>query len=235
MGGRRPAWSEFAHIAAIAREYAHGVHALRSVEPAITVFGSARLGADTPDYRTARAVGAHLAEAGFTVITGAGPGLMEAANRGARAAGGRSVGCNITLPHEQRPNRYCDEVVTFHHFFIRKVMLVKYSAGFVALPGGLGTLDELFEAATLIQTGKIAHFPVVLLGTHFWRPFVQGLRDSLSAAATVTSAELDHLFLCDDVAQAVDCVSSVCCGDDLDDRGLGTTPRPLTLGRRVTT
>ena len=138
---------------------------------------------------------------------------MEAANRGAREAGGRSVGCNIELQHEQAPNGYLDLVVTFRHFFIRKVMLVKYSSGFIALPGGFGTLDELFEAATLIQTAKIAQFPVVLLGRAFWQPMLDTLDTQFTGSGTVTHTELQHLHLCDDPAEAVAYVSAICCGE----------------------
>ena len=159
---------EVVHAAGIVHEYARGLRALRGLGPCITVFGSAPIGADQPAYAAGREVGRLLARAGFSVMTGGGGGLMEAANRGARDAGGTSVGCNIELPHEQRPNDYLDRVVTFRHFFIRKVMLVKYSSGFIALPGGYGTFDELFEAAALIQTEKIADFPLVLLGAAFW-------------------------------------------------------------------
>ena len=202
---------ELVHAAAIFHEYARGLRALRSVGPAVTVFGSARLGEDHSSYLLARRIGGLLAHAGFTVITGGGGGLMEAANRGAREAGGRSVGCNIELPREQRPNDYLDLVVTFRHFFIRKVMLVKYSQGFIALPGGFGTLDELFEAATLIQTGKIANFPVVLLGRGFWQPMVDVMRRDLIGTGTLTAAEMENLYMCDDGVDAVEYVRAVTC------------------------
>jgi len=125
---------------------------------------------------------------GFTIMTGGGPGLMEAANRGAREAGGRSIGCNIELPHEQQPNAYLDRWITFRHFFVRKLMLVKYSYAFVAMPGGFGTLDEVFETAMLIQTGKIQEFPLVLVGSEFWRPLVEFLRNDLVVAGTIAPA-----------------------------------------------
>ena len=204
---------ELVHAAAIFHEYARGLRALRSVGPAVTVFGSARLGKADPAYRLGREIGGLLATAGFTVMTGGGGGLMEAANRGAREAGGRSVGCNIELPHEQQPNDFLDLVVTFRHFFIRKVMLVKYSRGFIALPGGFGTLDELFEAATLIQTGKIASFPIVLLGRDFWQPLLEVMRHDLVATGTVSAVELKHLHLCDDADDAIDYVRRVACAD----------------------
>src|SRR5262249_50377553 len=138
---------------------------------------------------------------GFTVMTGGGSGLMEAANRGAKEAGGRSVGCNIVLPHEQRPNVYLDHLVTFQHFFVRKVMLVKYSYAFVVLPGGFGTLDELFEALTLIQTGKIVDFPVILMGRDYWTP-IQNLLKQMVKEATISAGDLDLLFLTDSVDEA---------------------------------
>jgi uncharacterized protein (TIGR00730 family) len=154
-------------------EFERGFRQLYSLGPAVTVFGSARFGEGTPQYELGREVGRELAGAGFAVMTGGGPGMMEAANRGAREAGGRSIGCNIVLPYEQRPNPYLDDMVEFRYFFVRKVMLVKYSCAFVCLPGGLGTLDELFEAATLIQCRKIGPFPLVLVGAEFW----SGLRE----------------------------------------------------------
>jgi len=159
----------------IMQEFEHGFRRLHKLGPAVTVFGSARFEPDHPYYHLGRQVGRKLAEAGLTVITGGGPGAMEAANRGAREAGGPSYGLNIILPQEQAPNPYIDENVEFHYFFVRKVMLVKYSCAYIVLPGGLGTLDELFEAATLLQCGKIGPFPLVLVGREFWL----GMRDFL--------------------------------------------------------
>ncbi len=149
----------------ILAEFVEGFDAMARVGPAITVFGSARTRPDDPVYELARTIGRRLAEAGYAVITGGGPGAMEAANRGCREGGGLSVGCNIELPHEQGMNPYVDLGVEFRYFFARKIMFVKYADGFVILPGGFGTLDELFESLTLIQTGKVRHFPVVLVGT----------------------------------------------------------------------
>lgn len=194
---------EVIQAARIFREYLGGLRALHSVGPCVTVFGSARLGETDPEYALARRLGALLAEQEFTVMTGGGAGLMEAANRGAKEAGGESVGCNIVLPNEQRANRYLDTSVTFRHFFIRKVMLVKYSVGFVALPGGYGTFDELFEALTLVETGKIFNFPIVLLGSAFWLPVENMLRADLLARGTIDETDLRLVLVTDDPAQAV--------------------------------
>lgn len=172
---RRTPEREKARLKRIMSEFEHGFRRLHKLGPAVTVFGSARFKPGHPHYELAREVGRELALAGFTVLTGGGPGAMEAANRGAKEAGGPSYGLNIRLPHEQKPNPYVDESVEFQYFFVRKVMLVKYSCAYVVVPGGLGTLDELFEAATLIQCGKIGPFPLMLLGREFW----QGMRDYL--------------------------------------------------------
>ena len=166
---------ERSRLKRIINEFEHGFRTLHKLGPAVTVFGSARFKPDHPYYELGRQVGRRLAESGFSVITGGGPGAMEAANRGAREAGGPSYGLNIVLPHEQEPNPFVDQTVDFRYFFVRKVMLVKYSCAYIVLPGGLGTLDELFEAATLLQCGKIGPFPLVLVGREFWR----GMRDFL--------------------------------------------------------
>jgi uncharacterized protein (TIGR00730 family) len=172
---RRSPEREKARLKRIMAEFERGFRRLHKLGPAVTVFGSARFKPGHVNYELARAVGRELALAGFTVLTGGGPGAMEAANRGAHEAGGPSYGLNILLPHEQEPNPYVDESIEFQYFFVRKVMLVKYSCAFVVVPGGLGTLDELFEAATLVQCGKIGPFPLVLLGEKFW----SGMRDYL--------------------------------------------------------
>src|SRR5918996_6568594 len=184
------------------RDLVRGFRALHFVGPCVTVFGSARFDEHHRYYAMAREVGAALAGLGFTVMTGGGPGIMEAANRGAREAGGRSVGCNITLAHEQYPNRYLDRHVTCHYFFVRKVLLFKYSYGFVVLPGGLGTLDELTEALTLIQTRKILQFPVVLMGTTYWKPFIELLREMVTLG-TVAAADLDLFLVTDAIPEAM--------------------------------
>ncbi len=184
------------------REFIKGFRALYFVGPCVTVFGSARITEEHPFYELARRVGHGLSQMGFTVITGGGPGLMEAANRGAKEAGGFSVGCNIQLPHEQQPNRYLDRWVTLRYFFIRKVMLVKYSYAFIVMPGGLGTMDELFEALTLIQTKKIQSFPIVLMGIDYWQPLVDLLK-RMVIAGTVNAADLELLLLTDSVDEAM--------------------------------
>jgi uncharacterized protein (TIGR00730 family) len=187
----------------IMAEFVEGFDAMARVGPAITVFGSARTRPDDPVYQLARDIGFRLAKAGYAVITGGGPGAMEAANRGCREAGGLSVGCNIELPHEQGLNRYVDLGIEFRYFFARKVMFVKYADGFVILPGGFGTLDELFESLTLIQTGKVRHFPVVLVGRAYWAGLLDWIRDTLVARGAVHASDLDLLLLTDDPDEAV--------------------------------
>ena len=187
----------------ILAEFVEGFDAMAKVGPAITVFGSARTKPDDPVYELAREIGFRLAQAGYAVITGGGPGAMEAANRGCREGGGLSVGCNIELPHEQGLNPYVDLGVEFRYFFARKVMFVKYADGFVILPGGFGTMDELFEALTLIQTGKVRHFPVVLVGRAYWAGLLDWIRDTLVATGAVDGADLDLLLLTDDPDEAV--------------------------------
>jgi uncharacterized protein (TIGR00730 family) len=184
-------------------QFLRGFRTFHFVGPCVTVFGSARFPEGHPYYTLARELGARLARAGFTVMTGGGPGLMEAVNRGAKDVGGRSVGCNIELPLEQKPNAYLDRWITFRHFYVRKVMLVKYSYAFVALPGGFGTLDEIFETATLIQTGKIRDFPLILMGRDFWQPLVDFLESRLVREGTVDPGDLKRLLLTDSVEEAV--------------------------------
>jgi uncharacterized protein (TIGR00730 family) len=202
LEGPRSRKSEFFSVVKIALEFVKGFRTLHFVGPCVTVFGSARFHADHPYYTLAREAGSALARLGFTVMTGGGPGIMEAANRGAREAGGRSVGCNIALPHEQKLNPYLDVCLTFEHFFVRKVMLVKYSYAFVVLPGGLGTMDELFEAATLIQTGKIEGFPVVVFGRDYWRRLLE-LLNEMVGAGTIDPRDLELLLFTDSVDEAM--------------------------------
>ncbi|MGH7584398.1 MAG: TIGR00730 family Rossman fold protein [Gemmatimonadales bacterium] len=191
---------EFLLLLRTVRDFLRGFRALHFVGPCVTVFGSARIAEGNETYAVARQVGGRLAEMGFTVMTGGGPGMMEAANRGAREAGGISVGCNIRLPHEQQPNRYLDRWVTCDYLFVRKVLLFKYSYAFVVMPGGMGTMDEMFEALTLIQTGKIEPFPVVLIGTEYWAPLRVFLGDMIDRG-TISAADMRLILFTDDVEE----------------------------------
>jgi uncharacterized protein (TIGR00730 family) len=206
LQGPRPRGVELAEAGRIFAECLKGFRRLHFVGPCVTVFGSARFKEDHPYYVLARQLGGKLAEAGFTVMTGGGPGIMEAANRGAKEAGGYSVGCNIALPVEQKPNAYLDRWVEFRYFFVRKMLLEKYSYAFVAMPGGLGTLDEIFETSVLIQTGKMKGFPFVLMGKSFWSPLVDYLRDGLLAAGTVEAADVARWIVTDSPEEAVETI-----------------------------
>ena len=203
LAGRRPRGADLESAIRIFLEFLRGFEALDFPGPCVTVFGSAAFPRNHRYCRLARELGGALARAGFAVMTGGGPGIMEAANRGAKEAGGYSVGCNISLPREQKPNRYLDRWVEFDHFFVRKVMLVKYSSAFVLLPGGFGTLNEAFETLTLIQTGKIARFPVVALGTDYWNRFAAFMEDSLLAAQTIDLRDTRLIRITDSVDEAV--------------------------------
>src|ERR1043165_743794 len=183
-------------------EFIGGFRTLHFVGPCVTVFGSARFKEDHPFYAMAREVGSKLTDIGFTVMTGGGPGIMEAANRGAKEAGGISVGCNIILPREQAANPYLDYVVSFRYFFVRKVMLLKYSYAFVVMPGGVGTMDEMFEALTLIQTRKISEFPVVLMGVEYWQPLLDLLKRMVDAA-TISAEDLNLVKVTDSIDEAM--------------------------------
>lgn len=196
---------DFRRAVTIFNELVHGYRALFDLGPTITVFGSARLGEGNPYYELTRTVARRFAEAGFTIMTGGGPGLMEAANRGAKEGGGLSIGCNIALSHEQKPNPYLDRRLTFDYFFVRKVMLIKYSSGFLFMPGGLGTLDEVFETLTLMQTDKLKDFPCVAMGLDFWRPLINFAEHSMLACGTLSLGEIE-LKLTDDPQGAVDYV-----------------------------
>jgi len=195
---------------------------LHFVGPCVTVFGSARFKTDHPYYELGREVGARLARRGFAVMTGGGPGIMEAANRGAKEVGGRSIGCNIELPHEQRANPYVDRFITFRHFYVRKVMLVKYSYAFIALPGGFGTLDETFEIAPLVQTGKVREFPIVLMGRDYWQPLTDFVRNRLLVEGTIDPGDEQLLMTTDSAEEAVALVAAV----GMRRFGLGYGPRP---------
>jgi uncharacterized protein (TIGR00730 family) len=187
-------------------EFIEGFDTLASVDKAVTVFGSARVAPEDPQYKNAQEVSGLLAKEGFAIITGGGPGIMEAANRGAREAGGRSIGCNIELPFEQAPNPYVDTIVDFRYFMVRKTMFIKYSSAFVIFPGGFGTLDELFEALTLIQTGKIYNFPVILFGHAYWAGLVRWLQSRVLRERKISAADMELMVLTDDPKEAVEAV-----------------------------
>jgi uncharacterized protein (TIGR00730 family) len=194
-----------AHIELIASEFRKGFEAVDEIpQPAATVFGSARIQPGHPDYGQARECGRLLARAGFAVVTGGGPGVMAAANQGAKDGGGYSVGFNIELPHEQVPNGFLDLEVTFHHFYARKVMLVKAAEGFILFPGGFGTLDELFESLTLIQTDKVREFPVALIGTEYWRGLLEWIAHRPLATGRISPEDVSLLHVTDDAAEAVE-------------------------------
>jgi uncharacterized protein (TIGR00730 family) len=183
-------------------EFIEGFDTLAWVKKAVTVFGSARIGPDDPMYGKAEKVAGLLAEAGFAIMTGAGPGIMEAANKGARLAGGRSIGCNIELPFEQGTNPYVDTAINFRYFMVRKTMFIKYSTAFLIFPGGFGTLDETFDALTLIQTGKIYQFPVILFGRHYWAGLIRWLHARVLGEGKISRGDLDLMLLTDDPEEA---------------------------------
>ena len=187
----------------IMSEFVEGFEQLADAGPAVSVFGSARTSPEHGDYRQALYLGNLLAKENITVITGGGPGIMEAANRGAKEAGGHSIGLNITLPMEQKPNDFTTRLVSFKYFFVRKVMLIKYARAFVVFPGGFGTMDETFEALTLIQTDKIKPFPIILYGSHFWRNLTEWFEDELLSAGLIAADDLDLFQVCDDVEEVV--------------------------------
>ena len=192
------------HTASIAEEFFEGFQAVERIDrPAVSMFGSARVAEDTAAYTQARATARRFAQAGWAVVTGGGPGVMEAANRGCREGGGLSVGFNIELPHEQGSNPYLDISLTFKHFYARKTMFVKAAEGFVVFPGGFGTVDELFESLTLIQTGKVLHFPVVLFDSAYWAPLLEWIRGRLLPQGMISREDLELLMVTDGPAEAV--------------------------------
>lgn len=203
---------EFIHAFKVFFEMLKGFRRLHFLGPCVTVFGSARFDKKHVYYELAREMGWQLASHGFGVMTGGGPGTMEAANHGAKLGGGYSVGCNITLPKEQKPNAYLDLWVEFKYFMVRKFMLAKYSYGFVALPGGFGTLDELFGVLTLIQTGKMNHYPVVLLGTEFWTPLRDLIEKRLVEAKTIDQEDTKYLYFTDSAEDAASFIQGVAMG-----------------------
>ena len=202
LDGPNSRFAEFCTLLRVMRDFLRGYRALHFVGPCVTVFGSARIKPDDPHYELARKMGAAIARLGFTVMTGGGPGIMEAANRGAKEVGGRSVGCNIELPFEQVSNMYLDRCVRLHYFFVRKALLVKYSYAFVVMPGGVGTLDELFEALALIQNEKIKDFPVVIMGTDYWRQLI-GFIEQMAERGKISPSDLKLIFATDSVEEAI--------------------------------
>ena len=202
LEGPRSRVAELITLLRVLRDFLRGFRVLHFVGPCVTVFGSARIQRGDPEYELARKMGAAIARLGFTVMTGGGPGIMEAANRGAKEAGGRSVGCNIELPFEQAANEYLDRCVRMHYFFVRKVLLVKYSYAFVFLQGGAGTLDELSEALTLIQTGKIKNFPIVIMGTDYWKELLHFI-ETMAQRGMIAARDLSLIYATDSVEEAV--------------------------------
>ncbi len=202
LEGPRSRFDETVTLLRVLTDFLRGFRALHFVGPCVTVFGSARIKPDSAYYGLARQMGAAIARLGFTVMTGGGPGIMEGANRGAKDVAGRSVGCGIRLPHEQHDNPYLDRSVTINYFFVRKALLIKYSYAFVVLPGGAGTLDELFEALTLIQTGKIRNFPIVIMGKDYWRELIAFV-EKMAQAGTMSASDLDLIFATDSVEEAI--------------------------------
>jgi uncharacterized protein (TIGR00730 family) len=221
LRGPQPRSSEFLRLLRISSELVRGFRALHFVGPCVTVFGSARFPPDHRYYALGREMGQRLGKAGFTIMTGGGPGIMEAANRGARDVGARSIGCNIVLPQEQKPNDYLDLWLEFHYFFVRKMMLVKYSYAFVVLPGGFGTMDEIFETATLIQTGKIRDFPLILMGTEYWQPLLDLFRTSMLPEQTIAPLDVERLLITDSPDEAMEHIRL-----SATDVGLIWQPRP---------
>jgi len=203
LAGRRSREADLESAVRIFLEFLRAFESFEFEQPCVTVFGSARFTEGHHYYQRAREIGAELARAGYAVMTGGGGGIMEAANRGAREAGGLSLGCNIALPREQKPNQYLDRFIQLDHFFVRKVMLVKYSSAFVVMPGGFGTLDEAFEIATLMQTDKLEHFPLIAVGTQFWDPFIAFARDTMIKEGTLSPEDARFIHLAETAADVV--------------------------------
>jgi hypothetical protein len=203
LAGRRSREADLESVLRIFLEFLRAFESFEFDRPCVTVFGSARFGESHRYYKLAREVGFELARAGYAVMTGGGSGVMEAANRGAREGGGLSIGCNITLPREQKPNKYLDRFIQLDHFFVRKVMLVKYSSAFVVMPGGFGTLDEAFEIATLMQTQKLEHFPLIAVGHEFWDPLIEFARDTMIKEGTLSPEDAGFVHGADTAADVV--------------------------------
>ena len=206
LSGRRHREADLASAVRFFLEFLEAFETFETTQPCVTVFGSSRFGEEHPHYQLAREIGAALAQAGYAVMTGGGSGIMEAANRGAKEAGGLSLGCNIQLPREQKPNRYLDRYMQFEHFFARKVMLVKYSCAFVVMPGGFGTLDETFEIATLMQTNKLGHFPLIAVGGTFWDDFERFVHDAMVGHGTISEEETHVIHRAETAAEVVSLV-----------------------------
>jgi uncharacterized protein (TIGR00730 family) len=226
LDGPRSRWKEFLFLVKVFREFFYGFRKLHFIGPCVTVFGSARFKEDHPFYKLSRQIGQEVAKLGFTVITGGGPGIMEAANRGAKDVGGRSIGCNIILPKEQHPNKYLDKWVDFDLFFVRKTLLSKYSYAFVVMPGGYGTLDEFFEALTLIQTGKFKRFPVVLMGTTYHSNLYDHLH-TLAKEKTIDPDDLKLFLYTDSVEEAIEHIAKYAI------EGFGLKKRKQIRARRI--
>lgn len=202
LEGPRSRWADFKFVLTVCFEFIRGFRALHFIGPCVTVFGSARFKEDSEYYQLTRTFSAEVAKLGFTILTGGGPGLMEAANRGAKDVGGRSVGCNIVLPMEQQPNPYLDKWVNMKHFFVRKTLLIKYSYAFVIMPGGFGTLDELFEAMTLIQTKKINDFPVIIFSKNFHEELVEHI-EKMKQIKTISEEDLQLFLVTDSIEEGI--------------------------------
>jgi uncharacterized protein (TIGR00730 family) len=202
LQGPRSRWKELSFVFSVARQFIHGFRKLHFVGPCVTVFGSARFDETHPYYEEAREMGRQIVKMGFTVITGGGPGIMEAANRGAQEAGGRSIGCNIVLPKEQKPNKYLDRWVNIDYFFVRKILLTKYSYAFVVMPGGYGTMDEFFEAITLMQTGKTLRFPVILMGKGYHEELFRYIQNMVEEK-TISPEDMGLFLFTDSVSEAI--------------------------------
>jgi uncharacterized protein (TIGR00730 family) len=208
LSGRRHREADLTSAVRFFLEFLEGFESFDFAQPCVTVFGSSRFPENHPQYGLARQIGAELARAGFAVMTGGGSGIMEAANRGAKEAGGLSLGCNIQLPHEQKPNRYLDKFIQFEHFFVRKVILVKFSCAFVVMPGGFGTLDETFEVATLLQTNKVGHFPLIAVGGEFWDKFETFLHGAMVEAGTISESEIGVIHRAETAEEVVRLVNA---------------------------
>jgi len=202
LEGPQSRWSEFVFSVKVLFEFIKGFRTLHFAGPCVTIFGSARFGEDHPTYRQTQEIASSIARLGFTIMTGGGPGVMEAANRGAREVGGRSVGCNIVLPHEQMPNPYLDKQVNIRYFFVRKTLLIKYSYAFIVMPGGFGTLDEYFEALTLIQTGKLREFPIIIFDKSYHHDIIEHI-EKMKKLGTISADDLELCLFTDSVEEAV--------------------------------